>query len=94
MCSLAVIGRKFTIILAGLIWVLGSVLQGTAYSVAQLVVGRVIAGFASKYASVGRASLPLSALIDSLLPICAVGMSSVRLSYALDRVASPLVRSY
>jgi MFS family permease len=74
---MTVIGRKFTIILAGLIWVLGSILQGTAYSVAQLVVGRVIAGFASASARVEPA---LQSLFADPSFDRAVGMSSVCIS--------------
>ncbi|EAU86601.1 glucose transporter [Coprinopsis cinerea okayama7 len=39
------IGRKKTIILAGLIWIVGSVLQCAAQNRAMLVVGRIISGF-------------------------------------------------
>ena len=40
------LGRKRTILLGNLAAVIGSVIQASSYSVAQLVVGRVVTGFA------------------------------------------------
>lgn len=51
-----IIGRKWTIIAAGWIWVLGSVLQCAAQNRAMLAVGRVISGLAVGMAS---ATVPL-----------------------------------
>ena len=45
------IGRKNTIILSGLIWIVGSILQCASVNRGMLVVGRIIAGL-----SVGIAS--------------------------------------
>ncbi|KAL7409182.1 general substrate transporter [Mrakia frigida] len=45
------IGRKWVIILAGLIWMVGCILQGASHNVATLVAGRVVAGI-----SVGMSS--------------------------------------
>lgn len=51
-----VLGRKKTIQLSGVIWVIGSILQCASVNIAMLVVGRVIAGFAVGMAS---ATVPL-----------------------------------
>ncbi|KAF6755719.1 glucose transporter [Ephemerocybe angulata] len=39
------LGRRKTVILAGMIWVIGSILQAAAVNRAMLVVGRVVSGF-------------------------------------------------
>lgn len=42
--SPVVIGRKWVVIFAGLIWIVGCILQGTAHNTPTLIAGRVISG--------------------------------------------------
>jgi MFS family permease len=40
------LGRRWTIIMGNIVAVFGSVIQASSYSVAQLIVGRLLTGFA------------------------------------------------
>lgn len=45
------VGRRWSLMLASVVWVIGAVIQCSAHSVAQLVAGRVISGLAGMSSS-------------------------------------------
>lgn len=43
------VGRRMSLMIASVIWIIGSVLQLSAQNVAHLVVGRVVSGLSGSY---------------------------------------------
>lgn len=90
------IGRKKSIIVAGVIWVIGSILQAASVNRAMLVIGRVISGLSVSFFFFWYLADDESALRWSTKGACGcdfkIGISSTTVPLYQAEIAAPAVR--